>query len=194
MREKVRARGRASATPPFMVQGERRITYGEFGELVWGAATAARAASAGEGRPHRHPRLQQPRLAGRAVRRDLGGRHRRRPERLVDGRGDRLRPARLGLPLPDRRRAPLSARRRRSSAQIDHLEKVFFIGANPPRGHAPDRGAARARGRPADDADRRGRPVRAASTPRAPPAGPRRCITTHRGTIAQVQGIMFTTS
>ena len=159
-RERGPARRRRSAWSTASAASRTR----DFARGVWGAARAlARGPRPRAGRPPRGPLLQLPGLAHRALRRGLGRRHRRRAQRLVGDRGDRLRPRATRAAASWSSTSACSRASSRCSAASPASRRSSTSATNPPRGHAcrssellePARRAA-------DDADRRGRPVRAA--------------------------------
>jgi hypothetical protein len=120
---------------------------------------AHHAARAREGRPPGDPLHQLSRLADRPVRRDQRRRHRRGPERLVGHGGDRVRPHRLGQPLPGGGREALPARRAAAREASPAGEGVLRR-CRGTRRHASHRRPDRAPRGAAGDAPRRGRSVR----------------------------------
>jgi long-chain acyl-CoA synthetase len=189
LREKV-ARAAGFGDTDFMVQGDRRISYGEFARLVWGAAGALDGAH----RFRRGDRLAilaynspdwlttlfgASSLGGIAVGlngwwttdeiayglTDSGSRF-----LIVD---ERLYPRVAGL-----------------IGTIPTLEKVFFIGERPPAGTIPIaellHPSDTAPTGPVEEDDPFVILYTSGTTGR-----PKGCITTHRGTVAQVMGIMF---
>jgi len=189
MREKVANAGLRGATD-FLVQGDRRVSYGEFARLVWGSAAALR---------DEHGLRHGDRLAilsynspdwlialfaatslgGIAVGlngwwtteeieyglRDSGSRF-----LVVD---ERLFP----------RVAPLLGR-------IPGLERVFYLGSHPPAGVVPIAEILRSGEQVPDEPIAEDDPFvifyTSGTTGRA-----KGCITTHRGTITQILGIVF---
>ena len=189
MREKVeRAAGFGDAT--FMVQGDRRITYGDFAKHVWGAAGALqgglglekgdRLAVLAYNSPDWLMTLFGATSVG-GIGVGLNGWW--TAEEIAYGLTDSG--ARF-LVVDDR----LWPRAERIVGQIPTLEKILYIGAKPPKGTIPIAEVLK----PADDAP---------TTPldeddpfvflytSGTTGKPKACITTHRGTIAQVMGIMF---
>jgi long-chain acyl-CoA synthetase len=187
LREKIDAVGNF-AEREFLVQGARRITYGEFRRLVWG--TAARLKALGLRRGDRLAILAYNSvdwvitlfgatsiggivvgLNGWWVQNEIA-------YGLTDS-GSRF------LVVDDR----LFPRVRPLIGEIPTLERVFYIGSNPPAGTQPvgDLVCAgdEAPTDPVDEDDPFVILYTSGTTGR-----PKGCITTHRGTIAQVQGII----
>jgi len=189
LREKV-ARAAGFGDTEFMVQGDRRITYAEFAHLVWGAAAALEGA---------HAFRRGDRLAILAY---------NSPDWLVTLFGaSALGGIGVGLNgwwttdelaygltdsgsrflVVDERLYPRVAG---LIGTIPTLEQVFFIGERPPVGtipigellHPSDREPAG----PLEEDDPFVILYTSGTTGR-----PKGCITTHRGTIAQVMGVMF---
>jgi long-chain acyl-CoA synthetase len=189
MREKVANVGNRGDVE-FLVQGERRISYGEFARLVWGTAHALRDEHGF--RPCERLAILSyncpdwiialfgaTSLGGIGVGlngwwasqeieyalNDSGSRH-----LVVD---ERLYPR--VEPLLDR---------------LDGLEKVYFIGEEPPAGCVPIADLLRSSDtvpeEPIDEDDPFVIFYTSGTTGRS-----KGCITTHRGTIAQVAGIFF---
>lgn len=189
LRESVeRAAGFGDTT--FLVQGERRISYGDFGRLVWGAAGALtgnlglrpgdRLAVLAYNSPDWLVTLFGATCAG-GIGVGLNGWW--TADEIEYGLTDSG--ARF-LVVDDR----LWPRAEPLVGKLPSLERVIFIGQRPPAGTVPIAEVVQ----PADTA------------PTVPIAEddpfvflytsgttgrPKACITTHRGTIAQVMGIMF---
>ena len=121
---------------------------------------AARRPRPAPRRSRRDPVVQLTRLADRALRGHLAGRDRGRPQRLVDDRGDRVRAARLGKPLPGGRRAPLPARGSAARPASPASSASSTSASHPPAGVAPIAEILRSGDAGPDRADRRGRSLR----------------------------------
>ena len=188
MREKVeRAAGFGDMI--FMVQGERRITYGEFARLVWGAAGALQGLGMKKGdrvavlaynSPDWLMTLFGATSAG-AIGVGLNGWW--TAEEIAYGltdSGSRF------LVVDDR----LWPRAESIVGKIPGLEKILFIGQKAPKGTIPIgevlKPADAAPTTPLDEDDPFVFLYTSGTTGR-----PKACITTHRGTIAQVTGILF---
>ncbi len=175
----------------FLVQGERRISYGEFGRLVWGAGAALR---------DRHGLRHGDRLAilsyncpdwiialfGASA---VGGTgvgmngwwSTDEIEYGLNDSGSRY------LVVDER----LFPRVEPLLGKLESLERVFYIGDHPPEGTTPIAELLVPSDEmptdPIDEDDPFVLFYTSGTTGR-----PKGCITTHRGTIAQVAGIFFT--
>jgi long-chain acyl-CoA synthetase len=192
LREKVARAGRFGDTE-CMVQGARRITYGEFAELVWGVA---------HGLTTRHGLRRGDRLAILAF---------NSPDWLITMFGAAsVAATTVGLNgwwsteeveyglvdsgsrflVVDERLYPRVAPLR---ARLPALETIFYIGDAPPPGTVSIRSLVARHGdaprAPIDEDDPFVILYTSGTTGR-----PKGCITTHRGTIAQVMGILFATA
>ena len=108
MREKI-AHAERRGEAEFMVQGERRLTYGEFAHLVWGtAANLKDRYGFPRRRPPRHPRVQLSGLDHRPLRRRVGRRRGRGAQWMVGTGRSGVRADGLRQPLSRCRRGPLS--------------------------------------------------------------------------------------
>jgi steroid-24-oyl-CoA synthetase len=189
MREKV-ANAAARGDVEFLVQGERRISYGEFAERVWGAARSLqrdhglargdRLAILSYNCPDWIIALFGATSAG-AIGVGLNGWW--ATEEIEYGLGDSG--ARF-LVVDERlfpRVEPLLGR-------LPSLERVFFIGERAPAGTVPVgeilEPCAEAPTGPLEEDDPWVILYTSGTTGRS-----KGCITTHRGTIAQVTGILF---
>jgi long-chain acyl-CoA synthetase len=189
MREKIeRAAGFGDAT--FMVQGDRRVSYGDFAKLVWGAAGALqsglglnkgdRLAVLAYNSPDWLTTLFGATSVG-AVGVGLNGWW--TAEEIAYGLTD----SGSRFLVVDERLWP---RAEGIVGQIPKLEKILYIGAKPPKGTIPIseilKPADTVPTTPLDEDDPFVFLYTSGTTGR-----PKACITTHRGTIAQVMGIMF---
>lgn len=189
LRESVeRAAGFGDTT--FMVQGERRISYGEFGRLVWGAAGALtgnfglrpgdRLAVLAYNSPDWLVALFGATCAG-GIGVGLNGWW--TADEIEYGLTD----SGARFLVVDERLWP---RAEPLVGKIPSLERVIFIGQRPPAGTVPIaevvRPADAAPTVPIEEDDPFVFLYTSGTTGR-----PKACITTHRGTIAQVMGIMF---
>jgi len=188
MREKVINAGeRGDAT--FLVQGDRRISYGEFASLVFGASR--QLASHGFGRGDRLAVLAYNSpdwlialfgavcLGGIGV--GLNGWWASEEiEYGIEDSGSRM------LVVDERlypRVAPLAGK-------LPSLEKIFCIGDSPPAGTIPISELLQPHDTPPDDPIDEDDPFVLLYTS-GTTGRPKGCITTHRGTIAQVMGILY---
>lgn len=189
MREKVLAATLAHADKEFLVFGDQRISYREFGELVWGSA---------HGLTHQHRMEKGDRIGILAF---------NRPEWLIAMFGATsaggiavglngfwhneeiaygLRDSGCRFLIVDEqlydRVAPILG-------ALEDLEKVFYIGDNPPDGTIPISSLLQRRSDPPvvpiDEDDPFVILYTSGTTGRS-----KGCITTHRGTVAQVHGIL----
>jgi long-chain acyl-CoA synthetase len=189
MREKVQNAVAAHGDKPFLCFGDRRISYREFGELAWGAGHALvdqhrmekgdRIAILAFNRPEWLIALFGATSAGGVAvglngwwhteeiayaLRDSGCRYLIVDEQLYD------------------RVAPIID-------SIEHLEKVFYIGERAPEGTIPIESLLSRRTDPPATELAEDDPFvilyTSGTTGRS-----KGCITTHRGTVAQVQGIL----
>ncbi len=189
LREKVAAAA-ARGDVDFLVQGDRRISYGEFGRQVWGASAALledhglakgdRVAILSYNCPDWIIALFGASSAG-AIGVGLNGWW--ATEEIEYGLADS---GSRFLVVDERlypRVEPLLGR-------IPSLEKVFFIGDTPPAGALPIAELREPRDDPPtveiDEDDPFVILYTSGTTGRS-----KGCITTHRGTIAQVTGIVF---
>jgi long-chain acyl-CoA synthetase len=188
MREKVQNAMLAHGDKPFLVYGEQRISYREFGELAWGSGHALCAQHRMEkgdrigilafNRPEWLIALFGATSAGGVAVGLNGWWH---AEELAYG----LRDSGCRYLIVDEhlyeRVAPVID-------SIEHLEKVFYIGENPPEGTLPIASLLQRRSdaptTPIAEDDPFVLLYTSGTTGRS-----KACITTHRGTIAQVQGI-----
>ncbi len=188
MREKVE-RAAGFGDTPFMVQGERRISYGEFAKLVWGAAAGLQGLGMRKGDRVAVLAYNSPdwlatifgATSSGGIGVGLNGWW--TAEEIAYGLSDS---GSRFLVVDDR----LWPRAEGVVGQIPGLEKILFIGPKAPKGTIPIADILK----PADDAP---------TTPldeddpfvflytSGTTGRPKACITTHRGTIAQVMGIMF---
>jgi len=189
LREKVANAG-LRGDAPFLVQGQRRISYGEFSRLVWGTAHALERDHGFE----RGDRLAilsyncpdwivalfgAVSLGGIGV--GLNGWWAQEEVRYgLEDSGSRF------LVVDERlypRVAPLMG-------QVGSLERVFYIGEQAPPGTTPIaellQPSEHVPENPIDEDDPFVILYTSGTTGR-----PKGCITTHRGTIAQVTGILF---
>lgn len=189
MREKVANAGLRGDTE-FLVQGDRRIAYGEFTRQVWGAARALernhglragdRLAILAYNRPDWLMALFGATSAG-AIGVGLNGWW--VTEELEYGLTD----SGSRFLVVDE---PLYPRVEPLIGNIKGLETVFYIGEHPPRGTVPIAEILE----PSDEAPtvsiQEDDPFIILYTS-GTTGRPKGCITTHRGTIAQVLGIIF---
>jgi len=189
MREKVANAGLRGDTE-FLVQGDRRIAYGEFTRRVWGAARALernhglragdRLAILAYNRPDWLMALFGATSAG-AIGVGLNGWW--VTEELEYGLTD----SGSRFLVVDE---PLYPRVEPLIGNIKGLETVFYIGEHPPRGTVPIAEILE----PSDEAPtvsiQEDDPFIILYTS-GTTGRPKGCITTHRGTIAQVLGIIF---
>jgi long-chain acyl-CoA synthetase len=189
MREKV-ANAAARGSTDFLVQGDRRISYGEFAERVWGAARALavdhglakgdRLAILSYNCPDWIIALFGATSAGGVAVGLNGWWAREEIEYGLTDSGSRF------LVVDER----LYPRVEPLLEGLGSLEKVFYIGAQAPPGTIPIdeilEPAAEPPDVPIDEDDPFVILYTSGTTGRA-----KGCITTHRGTIAQVTGIIF---
>lgn len=189
MREKVQNAVLAHGDKTFLVDGDRRISYREFGELVWGSAHALidrhrlergdRIGILAYNRPEWLIALFGATSAGGIAVGLNGWWH---TEEIAYG----LRDSGCRYLIVDEhlyeRVAPVID-------SIEHLEKVFFIGDDPPEGTLPIASLLERRTDPPATPIAEDDPFvllyTSGTTGRS-----KACITTHRGTVAQVQGIL----
>ncbi|RIL01338.1 MAG: fatty acid--CoA ligase [Proteobacteria bacterium] len=189
MREKIRNIGlRGDQT--CMVHGERRISYGELTRTVWGAAAALR---------DEHGLRSGDRVAILAM---------NSPDWLISlfgataqgavavGMNGWWAPEEIEYGLTDSGSRFLVVDERLwprvagLAGKLPHLEKIFYVGASPPPGTVPfSELLVQSETEPAEPIDE-GQPwvllYTSGTTGR-----PKGCITTHRGTVSQVIGIVF---
>ncbi len=189
LREKV-ANASARGDAICMVQGERRIDYGTFGRLVWGSARALasdhglakgdRLAVLAFNGPDWLVTLFGATSAG-AIGVGLNGWW--STEEIEYG----LRDSGSRFLVVDERLYPRVAP---LLGRVECLEKVFFIGEQPPAGTVPIDELLVPHDTPPDTPLEEDDPFvilyTSGTTGRS-----KGCITTHRGTIAQVSGILF---
>ena len=189
MREKVQNAMLLHGDKPFLVYGDRTITYREFGELVWGSAQALIT---------RHRMEKGDRIGILAF---------NRPEWLIALFGATSAGG-IGVGLNGWWHMEEIAYGLRDSGcrylivdellydrvapvidSIEDLEKVFFIGDNPPEGTLPIESLLVRQPDPPNTPIAEDDPFvllyTSGTTGRS-----KGCITTHRGTIAQVQGVL----
>ena len=189
MREKVQNAVLAHGDKPFLVDGDRAISYREFGELTWGSAHALIT---------RHRMEKGDRIGILAF---------NRPEWLIALFGATSAGG-IGVGLNGWWQTEEIAYGLRDSGcrylivdehlydrvapvvdSIEHLEKVFYIGKNPPEGTLPIESLFERRSEPPAVEIAEDDPFvllyTSGTTGRS-----KACITTHRGTIAQVQGVL----
>ncbi len=189
MREKIRNAGlRGDAL--CMVHGERRISYAEFAKLVWGTATALRDV---------HGMRSGDRMAILAM---------NSPDWLISlfgaasvggigvGMNGWWAPEEIEYGLTDSGSRFLVVDERlwprveKLAGKLPNLEKIFFIGANAPRGTVPITELIQPHDLEPSDAIDEDHPFVILYTS-GTTGRPKGCITTHRGTIAQCVGIVF---
>jgi long-chain acyl-CoA synthetase len=189
MREKVQNAVLAHGDKTFLVYGERRISFREFGELVWGSAHALierhrlergdRIGILAFNRPEWLIALFGATSAGGIAVGLNGWWH---TEEIAYG----LRDSGCRYLIVDEhlyeRVAPVIE-------SIEHLEKVFFIGENPPEGTLPIESLFERRPDPPTTPIAEDDPFVLLYTS-GTTGRPKACITTHRGTVAQVQGVL----
>ena len=189
MREKVRNAG-LRGDAPCMVHGERRISYGEFAKLVWGTAAALR---------DEHGLRSGDRIAILAMNSpdwlitlfgatSLGG--------IGVGMNGWWVPEEIEYGLVDSGSRFLVVDERlwprveKLAGKLPNLEKIFYLGANPPRGTVPIAELMQPHDseptEPIDESHPWVILYTSGTTGR-----PKGCITTHGGTVAQVVGIVF---
>ncbi len=189
MREKVQNAAVLHGDKPFLVYGGRQISYAEFGELAWGSGHALieqhrlekgdRIGILAYNRPEWLIALFGATSAG-AVAVGLNGWW--HTEEIAYG----LRDSGCRYLIVDEhlyeRVAPVID-------GIEHLEKVFYIGERPPEGTLPIESLLQRRADPPAVPIAEDDPFvilyTSGTTGRS-----KGCITTHRGTIAQVHGIL----
>lgn len=189
MREKVHNAMLAHGDKEFLVYGDWRISYREFGELAWGSAHALteghrlekgdRIGILAFNRPEWLIALFGATSAGGIGVGLNGWWH---TEEIAYG----LRDSGCRYLIVDEflyeRVAPVID-------SIEHLEKVFFIGSNPPEGTLPIEALLERRTDPPTAHIAEDDPFvllyTSGTTGRS-----KACITTHRGTVAQVQGVL----
>ena len=189
MREKVQNAMLLHGDKEFLVSDERRFTYREFAELVWGSAHELRERHRLESgdrigilafnRPEWLIALFGATSAGGVVVGLNGFWH---TEEIAYGLRDSGCRFLIVDELLYERAAPVID-------SIEHLEKVFFIGENPPEGTIPLESLLVRRTEPPTVPIAEDDPFvllyTSGTTGRS-----KACITTHRGTIAQVQGVL----
>ncbi len=183
----------------FLVYGNRRVDF----------ADVLPARQQRVGHPAGQLRVRPRRPAGRAlgqqprVVRELLGhrqprRHPRRPQRMVEDRRDRLRPAGLGRTLPRRRRRTVPSHRRRTSTSCPTSRRCSSSTPTPPTS-AATRGCAASTSSPPDvepafpdvpidEGDYAVIFYTSGTTGR-----PKGAISSHRNMIANLQNTMYTT-
>ncbi len=189
MREKVRNAGlRGDATA--MVHGERRISYAEFAKLVWGTARGLR---------DDHGLRDGDRLAILAMNSpdwllslfgatSAGG--------IAVGMNGWWAPEEIEYGLTDSGARFLVVDERlwprveQLAGKLPNLEKIFYAGANPPRGTVPIGELVRPHDAEPTEPIDEDHPFVILYTS-GTTGRPKGCITTHRGTIAQCIGIVF---
>jgi len=188
LREKIAAAGRRGAGD-CMVQGERRISFAHFAELVWGAAEGLRAHGLERGDRLAVLAYNSPdwlialfgatSLGGIGV--GLNGWW--SEEEIAYG----LRDSGSRFLVVDEHLYPRVAS---LVGRLPHLEKIFFLGENPPPGSLPLAELLKPQAQmptdPIDEDDPFAILYTSGTTGR-----PKGCITTHRGTISQVLGVLF---
>jgi long-chain acyl-CoA synthetase len=189
MREKVRNAGlRGDAIA--MVHGERRISYSEFAKLTWGTAHALR---------NEHGLASGDRVAILAMNSPdwllalfgatsaggiaVGMNGWWAPEEIEYGLTD----SGARFLVTDERLWP---RVEKLAGKLPDLEKIFYIGANPPRGSVPIAELIRPHDSEPDVPIDEDHPFVILYTS-GTTGRPKGCITTHRGTVAQCVGIVF---
>ena len=189
IREKIRnAALRGDA--PCMVQGERRISYSEFTKLVWGTAAALR---------DDHGLRSGDRVAVLAM---------NSPDWLISlfgatsvggigvGMNGWWAPAEIEYGLTDSGSRFLVVddrlwpRVEKLAGRLPNLEKIFFIGENPPRGTVPIAELMQPSDTEPSDPIDEDHPFVILYTS-GTTGRPKGCITTHRGTVSQCVGIVF---
>lgn len=189
MREKIRNIGlRGDQT--CMVHGERRLSYGDFTRTVWGAAGVLR---------DEHGLRGGDRVAILAMNSPdwlisvfgatsqgaiaVGMNGWWAPEEIEYGLND----SGSRFLVVDERLWPRVAG---LAGKLPHLEKIFYVGANPPPGTVPfSELLVQSDQEPTEPIDE-GQPFVLLYTS-GTTGRPKGCITTHRGTVAQVIGIVF---
>jgi long-chain acyl-CoA synthetase len=189
MREKVQNAMLLHGDKPFLVYGEHSISYREFGELAWGSAHALierhrmtkgdRIGILALNRPEWLIALFGATSAGGIAVGLNGWWH---TEEIVYGlRDSGCRYLIVDEYLYDRIAPVIDS--------IEHIEKVFYIGGNAPEGTIPIETLLTPRSdaptTPIDEDDPFVLLYTSGTTGRS-----KACITTHRGTVAQVQGVL----
>jgi long-chain acyl-CoA synthetase len=189
IREKIRnAALRGDA--PCMVHGERRISYSEFTKLVWGTAASLR---------DDHGLRSGDRIAILAM---------NSPDWLISlfgatsvggigvGMNGWWAPAEIEYGLTDSGSRFLVVddrlwpRVEKLAGQLPNLEKIFFIGENAPRGTVPIAKLLQPSDTEPTDPIDEDHPFVILYTS-GTTGRPKGCITTHRGTVSQCVGIVF---
>ncbi len=185
------AQNAARADVDWLVQGDRRLTYGEHDLLARRLARSLAAAGC-RARRSRRARVGERARVGRHL---VGVRHSRRhsraAERVVEGRGARVRSRRLGRQGADRRRPPARDRPRpargaaRARTRLRHRrpgrrDRAFVLRAG--RGHRRSRDPrlAHRRGRHPRDPLHVGDDRQAQGCDRVAPSGDRERAEHHR--------------
>jgi len=189
IREKIRNSALRGETP-CMVQGDRRIPYAEHARLVWGAAHALR-----DGFGLRHgDRLailaynSPDWLISLFAATSLGG--------IAVGLNGWWTPEEIGYGLTDSGSRFLVTDERlyprveKLAGQLPNLERIFFIGEHPPKGTVPIAELLQPRDDVPEDPIAEDDPFVILYTS-GTTGRPKGCITTHRGTVSQVLGIVF---
>ena len=189
MREKVRNAG-LRGDLPCLVHGERRISYAEFATLVWGAGAALRDG---------HGLRSGDRLAILAMNSpdwllslfgatSAGG--------IAVGMNGWWAPEEIEYGLTDSGARFLVVDERlwprveKLAGKLPNLEKIFYAGANPPRGTVPIAELIQPHDAEPSEPIDEDHPFVILYTS-GTTGRPKGCITTHRGTIAQCIGIVF---
>jgi acyl-CoA synthetase (AMP-forming)/AMP-acid ligase II len=189
MREKVRNAGlRGDAIA--MVHGERRISYVEFAKLVWGTAASLR---------DDHGLRSGDRMAILAMNSPdwllslfgatsaggigVGMNGWWAPEEIEYGLND----SGARFLVVDERLWP---RVEKLAGKLPNLEKIFYAGANPPRGTVPISELIQPSDTEPSEPIDEDHPFVILYTS-GTTGRPKGCITTHRGTVAQCVGIVF---
>ena len=189
MREKIRNIGLRGDVVA-MAHGDRRITYGELTRHVWGAANALRdehglrkgdrVAILAMNSPDWLMALFGATSAGGIA---VGMNGWWAPEEIEYGLND----SGSRYLVVDERLWP---RIEPLAGKLPHLEKIFYLGASPPRGTIPLSELLKPSDREPTEEIEENHPFVILYTS-GTTGRPKGCITTHRGTIAQVVGIVF---
>lgn len=174
----------------FIVQGDRRVTYRDFARRVWGAARTLRD---GQGLrrgdrmailAYNSPDWLMALFGASSIAAGVVGLNGWwTPEEIAFGLAD----SGSRFLVVDER---LYSRAEKAIAQVPSVEKVFYIGSTPPRGTIPIEEILVADDEVPTDPVEEDDPFVLLYTS-GTTGRPKACITTHRGTIAQVLGVTF---